>query len=128
MQLPAPANLRITYASQSRAEPPRTRGRAFQFTGEKARASPDVAISMFISLILLIMFCVMLMLVPLLGMFLVESFPALVLFESGAIRPFVSRSFNREFDILIGELECPFLVSIANEHGVLRFQYIRVVF
>ena len=50
--------------------------------------------------------------------FLVNSFPALVLFDSRASRYFVSRSFSREFVLPLGELECPLRVSIANEHGV----------
>ena len=43
---------------------------------------------------------------------------ALVLFDSGASRSFVSQSFSREFSVPAGELECPLRVSIANEHEV----------
>ena len=57
------------------------------------------------------------MFIPVLGTFLVNSLPALVLFDSGASQSFVSRSFSREFDFPVGELECP-RVSIADEHGV----------
>ncbi|CAH1418425.1 unnamed protein product [Lactuca virosa] len=52
------------------------------------------------------------------GTFLVNSLPALVLFDSGASRSFVSQTFSREFKVPVGELECPLRVSIANEHGV----------
>ena len=58
------------------------------------------------------------MFVPMLGTFLVNSLPALVLFESGASRSFVSQSFCREFALLIEELECLLRVSITNEHRV----------
>ena len=54
----------------------------------------------------------------LIGTFLVNSLPALVLFDSGASRTFVSQSFSRGFDMILGELECPLRVSIANEHGI----------
>ena len=64
------------------------------------------------------MLYVMLLFMPLIGMFLVNSLPALVLFNSGASRPFISQSFSREFDVPIRELECPLRVSIANENGV----------
>ena len=57
------------------------------------------------------------MFVPLLGMFLMNSLPALVLFESGSSWSFVSWSFSREFVLPMGDLECPLQVSIANEHG-----------
>lgn len=117
-QAPAPSTLRITDGSQDRVEPPRARGCSFHLTAEEARAAPDVMTGMFLSLISLIMFCVMLMCVRLLGMFLVNYLPALVLFESGSSRSFVSRSLCREFDMPIEELECPLQVSIANEHRV----------
>ena len=73
---------------------------------------------MYLFIILLIMFCVMLMYVPLLGTFLVNSLPALVLFDLGAIRSFVSCSFGREYDMPIRELECLLLVSTPNKHGI----------
>ena len=58
------------------------------------------------------------MFVPLLGTFLVNSLPILVLYDSGASRYFVSRSFGRQFRFPLRELECLLRVSIANEHGV----------
>ena len=50
--------------------------------------------------------------------FLENSLPAFVLFDSGASRSFVSRSFSREFSLPLGELECPLQVSVTNEHGI----------
>ena len=47
-----------------------------------------------------------------------KSLPALVLFDSGASRSFVSQSLNREFGFLVGEIECPLRVSISNEHMI----------
>ena len=47
-----------------------------------------------------------------------NSLPALVLFDSGASRSFVSQTFSRGFSVPIDDLECPLRVSIANEHGV----------
>ena len=54
-------------------------------------------------------------------MSLANALPALVLFDSGASRSFVSRSFSREFATPLGELECPLRVSIADEHVVSAF-------
>lgn len=47
-----------------------------------------------------------------------NSLPALIIFDLGAIRSFLSQSFSRDFDMVIGELECSLRVSIANEHKV----------
>ena len=58
------------------------------------------------------------MIIFLLGNFLVNSLPSLLLFDSGVIRSFVSQSFSTSFDNSLGELECQLRVSIANEHGV----------
>lgn len=60
----------------------------------------------------------MLMFMLLISTLLVNSFPTLVLFDSGAIRSFVSQSFRRGFDMTLGELECPLRVSISNEHMI----------
>ena len=116
-QAPAPATLRIIDGRHGRVEPPRARGCAFELTFEEVRAAPNVVTGMFLSIILLIMF-VMLKCVPSLGMFLVNSLHALLLFDSGAIRSFISCSFCRGFDMPIGELKCLLQVSIANEHEI----------
>ena len=47
-----------------------------------------------------------------------NSLPALVFFDSGSSRSFVSQSSSREFGVPEGKLDCPLRVSIANEHGV----------
>ena len=47
-----------------------------------------------------------------------NSLPALVLFDSGASRSFVSQSFSGEFCTPMSKLECPLRLSITNEHGV----------
>ena len=58
------------------------------------------------------------MIVFLICTLLVNSLPTLVLFDMGAIQSFVSQSFSREFGLLVGELECPLRVSIANKHEI----------
>ena len=54
-----------------------------------------------------------------LGTFLVNPVPALVLFDSGASRSFVSLSFGRCFSTSCEALSRPLRVSIADEHVVL---------
>ena len=83
--------LRITDGRQGRMEPSRDRGRAFQLTFVELRAAPYGVTCIFLSLFLITMFYIMLMCVPLLGMFLVNSLPALVSFESGVSRSFISQ-------------------------------------
>lgn len=63
-------------------------------------------------------FYYMILIVFLLGTFLVNYFPDLVLFDSGAIRSFVSQSFSRSFDMALIVLKCPLRASIANGHMV----------
>ena len=58
------------------------------------------------------------MIMILLGTFLVNSLPALVLFDTDASQYFVFQSFSRSFDMTLGELECSLRVSITNEHGI----------
>ena len=60
-----------------------------------------------------------------LGTFLVNSMPDLVLFDAGMCWSFVSQSFTRSFDMSIGELECLLRVSIANEHKVFVLSFYR---
>ena len=52
------------------------------------------------------------------GTFLVNSVPALVLFESGASRSFVSVAFSRHISTWREALSRPPRVSIADEHAV----------
>ena len=51
-------------------------------------------------------------------MFLVNSFPALVLIDSGSSQSLVSWSFNKDFVLPIEELEYLLRAFIANKHGV----------
>ena len=46
-----------------------------------------------------------------------NSLSALVLFDSGTIRSFVSRYFSRSFDMTLINLECPLRVSITENSG-----------
>lgn len=52
--------------------------------------------------------------------FLVNSLPALMLFDSGANWSFVSQYFHMGLGMTLGELEYPLGVSFTNEHGVSR--------
>ena len=47
-----------------RAEPPKAQGRAFQLTAEEAKAAPDVAVGMFLSLISVIIYVLCLSIIP----------------------------------------------------------------
>ena len=98
--------------SQGKVEPLRDRGLVFHLTTEEAKTALDVVTGMFLFVILLILFMLCLYIDALIGTFLVNSLHALVLFDSGASRSFVSQSFCREFDMTIGELECLLRVSI----------------
>ena len=52
------------------------------------------------------------------GTFLVNYVPALVLFDSGVCRSFVSLSFSRHISVRCEALSRPLRVSIADEHAV----------
>ena len=60
----------------------------------------------------------MFMFMILLGTFLLNSLSALVPFDSGASRSFVSQSFSRGFDMTLGESGFQLRVSIVNEHRI----------
>ena len=60
----------------------------------------------------------MLMFVFLIGTFLVNSLFSLVLFDSGVSRSFLYQFFCRDSDMILGELEYPFQVSIDIKHKV----------
>ncbi|XP_023731847.1 uncharacterized protein LOC111879616 [Lactuca sativa] len=91
-----PATLRITDGRQCRAEAPVMKSRAFQLTTKEARATPDVFI----------------------GSFLVNGISAMVLFDSGATRSFVSLALSKRFSRAPRELDCPFDVEIADDRTV----------
>ncbi|KAJ9557296.1 hypothetical protein OSB04_011910 [Centaurea solstitialis] len=76
-----------------KVEAPRTRARVFQLTANEAKAEPDVVT----------------------GIFLVNSMPALVLFDTGASKSFVSLSFCKDFMNVKSKLESPLEVEIADE-------------
>ncbi|KAJ9553882.1 LOW QUALITY PROTEIN: hypothetical protein OSB04_017927 [Centaurea solstitialis] len=74
-----------TESSGKKAEAPRTRARVFQLTAEEAREEPDVVT----------------------GTFPVNSVPALVLFDSGASKSFVSYAFCKNLMHVKGRLDSP---------------------
>ncbi|KAJ9563463.1 hypothetical protein OSB04_008623 [Centaurea solstitialis] len=80
-----------TESSGKKVEAPRTRARVFQLTAEEAREEPDVVT----------------------GTFPVNSVPALVLFDSGASKSFVSYAFCKNFMHVGGRLDSPLEVEIA---------------
>ncbi|KAJ9556581.1 hypothetical protein OSB04_011195 [Centaurea solstitialis] len=80
-----------TESSGKKVEAPRTRARVFQLTAEEAREEPDVVT----------------------GTFPVNSVPALVLFDSGASKSFVSYAFCKNFMHVRGRLDSPLEVEIA---------------
>ncbi|XP_052622888.1 uncharacterized protein LOC111885268 [Lactuca sativa] len=90
---PAPATLRITDGRQGRAETLVAKSRTFQLTTEEARAAPDVVT----------------------GSFLVNDISAMVLFDSGATRSFVSLALRKRFSRASGELDCPLYVEIVDD-------------
>lgn len=74
--------------------------------------------------VLLFLYCLtlcMLMVVILLGMFLVNYVPALLLFDSGASRLFVSTSFDRGFSVPREPLDRSLRVAILEEHMISAF-------
>jgi len=78
-------------------EVPKARGRAFQITSEEAREDPNVVT----------------------GIFLVNSRPAHILFDSGASDSFVSYEFAHSFQIACFVLAQPFHVDTAGSISLL---------
>ncbi|KAJ9557267.1 LOW QUALITY PROTEIN: hypothetical protein OSB04_011881 [Centaurea solstitialis] len=93
VQAPAPATLRITDGTTTGKSEPTTRGRAFQLTAEEVQTAPDVIT------------CI----------FLVNSKPALVLFDTGATWSYVSHKFCKDFQIELGKLDRPMTIDVATE-------------
>ncbi|KAJ9548358.1 hypothetical protein OSB04_020901 [Centaurea solstitialis] len=79
-------------ASSQKEEVPKARARAFQITAEEARDDPDVVT----------------------GIFLVNSQPARILFDSGATNSFVSHDFVHYMKSVPFMLPIPFTVDTAN--------------
>ena len=95
--------LRMTDGLQGKAEAPVVWSRAFQLTGEDAHTTPDVVTSMYLLLTFLFMlFFMVICLYFCLGSFLVNSIHALVLFDSGATRSFLSLRLSKIFDDVLG--------------------------
>lgn len=115
MQALAPSTFRITNGRKGTADTPKARGHAFQLTAEEVKVALGVVTSMYSFNFFQLLLCILLI-VFLLDNFLVNSLSALMLFDSCASWSFVSQSFNRIFDMTLGQLECPFQVSIANMH------------
>ncbi|KAJ9561986.1 hypothetical protein OSB04_007146 [Centaurea solstitialis] len=91
---PTPATLMITDGTtKGKSGATTTRGRAFQMTAEEAQTAPDVII----------------------GVFPVNSKPALVLFDTGATWSYVSRRFCKDFQIELGNLDSPLAIDVAAE-------------
>ncbi|KAL7593210.1 hypothetical protein Lser_V15G34740 [Lactuca serriola] len=96
MSAPAPAILQITNDRLGKVDAHVAKSRAFQLTAEEDRAAPDVVI----------------------GSFLVNNIHALVLFDSGATRSFVSLVLSNRFVGAPGELDCPLDIDIADDRSV----------
>lgn len=96
VQAPNTTSLRVMDGQHRRAEALKAMGRAYQLTAVDARVALDVVTSMYLTmrLLYLILIC-MLMFMIYLGTFLVNSLPALVLFDSTVSRSLVSLSFIR---------------------------------
>ncbi|KAJ9557909.1 hypothetical protein OSB04_012523 [Centaurea solstitialis] len=80
-----------------KVEIPKGRARVFQLTAEEAKVEPEVVT----------------------GIFPVNSKPALVLFDTGASKSFVSTSFCKGFSNVKGRLDEPLEVEIADEKSVI---------
>ena len=81
---------------------------------EEVRAAPDVVASMYSLFIFVeLRYCAYMMICV--GTFLVSFVPALVLFESGASRSFVSLAFSQHISIRREALSRPLRVSIADK-------------
>ncbi|KAJ9544490.1 hypothetical protein OSB04_024197 [Centaurea solstitialis] len=78
--------------SSQKEEVPKARARAFQITAEEARDEPDVVT----------------------GIFLVNSQPARILFDSGATNSFVMHDYVCYINFVPFTLPIPFTVDIAN--------------
>lgn len=86
-----------------RAEAPGANWRAFQLTAEEAKEAPDVIV----------------------GTFLVNSMPALVLFYSRASHSFVSLRLSKNFNHAIGNLDHPLRVEIVDDRMINALKFYR---
>ncbi|KAJ9556414.1 hypothetical protein OSB04_011028 [Centaurea solstitialis] len=83
----------IEGGSSKKVEAPKTRARVFQLTADEAKAEPGMVT----------------------GIFLVNSMPALVLFDTGASKSFVSLSFCKDFMKVKSKLEILLEVEISDK-------------
>ncbi|KAJ9556412.1 hypothetical protein OSB04_011026 [Centaurea solstitialis] len=83
----------IEGGSSKKVEAPKTRARVFQLTADEAKAEPGMVT----------------------GIFLVNSMPALVLFDTGASKSFVSLSFCKDFMKVKSKLESLLEVEISDK-------------
>ncbi|KAI3815255.1 hypothetical protein L1987_14917 [Smallanthus sonchifolius] len=86
-----------------KVEIPKPKGRAFQITAEEARKIPYIVA------------CI----------FMINSLPALTLFDSGASRSFVSFKFANHTSFLSKRLEEPLEIEVANDRSFLVFDVYR---
>ncbi|XP_076922609.1 uncharacterized protein LOC143584432 [Bidens hawaiensis] len=84
-------------SADKKGETSRVRGRAFQITTEEAKVTPDVVT----------------------GIFLINSIPAHVLFDSGASYSFVSMKFSKSFTHPTTKLVNPLEIEIADSKSFL---------
>ncbi|KAI3759605.1 hypothetical protein L6452_07536 [Arctium lappa] len=90
-------------APANKENPPKVPGRAFQMTAEEARASTDVVS----------------------GIFLINSVPARILFDTGASFSFVSELFRQKISIPNTSLEDALVVEIADGSQVLIHEVLK---
>lgn len=90
-----------------------------RFSLQHRRTSRHLMLSLvYIHLFLVKLNLCMLIFVILIGTFIVNSLPALMLFDLGTSQYFVSQSFRKYLFMALGVLKCPLRVSTANEHEV----------
>ena len=84
-------------------EVPKPKGRAFQVTAAEAKSLPDAVT----------------------GTFLINSLPALVLFDSGATCSFISSRFVNHPSFVSMRMTSPLEVEVANDRSFLVFEIFR---
>ncbi|KAD7479605.1 hypothetical protein E3N88_02741 [Mikania micrantha] len=82
-----------------RPEAPKPKGRAFQITAEEAKITPDVVT----------------------GIFLINSIPAHILFDSGASRSFICVEFAKHPSFIVDKLPKPLEIDVANNDSFIVF-------
>ena len=99
----APTALHAVDVRPVKTKAPKARRRAFQLTAKEVRATPNVVVGTYFFIVFFYeIYCAYFVLYP--GTFLVNSVPALVLFDSGVSRSFMSLAFSRHISIRREEL------------------------